>query len=93
MQSGDFIPLRSKNDILCFKRRFKNEELILAFNITPEPTVLEVVAWLAYGIPVLVLFLWPVRKSAKKPSGAPAPSTAPAGTKPAETEPAPAPQA
>ena len=27
------------------------------FNITPEPTVLEVVAWIAYGVPVLVLFL------------------------------------
>ncbi|WP_433375043.1 iron uptake transporter permease EfeU [Actinoplanes sp. CA-142083] len=40
------------------------------FNITPEPTVLEVVAWFAYVIPVLVLFLWPVRK--------PAPATTPA---------------
>lgn len=34
------------------------------FNITPEPTVLEVVAWFAYAVPVLVLFLWPVRKPA-----------------------------
>ncbi|NUT32780.1 MAG: iron transporter [Hamadaea sp.] len=32
------------------------------FNITPEPTVLEVVAWCAYAIPVLVLFLLPARK-------------------------------
>jgi high-affinity iron transporter len=32
------------------------------FNITPEPTVLEVVAWVAYGVPVLLLFLWPTRK-------------------------------
>ncbi|BAL89659.1 putative iron permease [Actinoplanes missouriensis 431] len=31
-------------------------------NFTPAPTVLETVAWLAYGIPVLVLFLWPARK-------------------------------
>ena len=35
------------------------------FNITPEPTVLEVVAWIAYGVPVLLLFLWrPRRKEA-----------------------------
>ena len=30
-------------------------------NFTPAPTVLETVAWLAYGIPVLVIFLWPQR--------------------------------
>jgi high-affinity iron transporter len=36
------------------------------FNITPEPTVLEVIAWVAYGVPVLLLFLWPARKA--KPS-------------------------
>jgi high-affinity iron transporter len=36
------------------------------FNITPEPTVLEVIAWAAYGVPVLVLFLWPAGKA--KPS-------------------------
>jgi high-affinity iron transporter len=35
------------------------------FNITAEPTVLEVIAWIAYGIPVLVLFLWPMKKAAK----------------------------
>ena len=51
------------------------------FNITPEPTVLEVVAWAAYGIPVLVLFLWRPRR---KPA-APAPALA-------ESRPAPAPQ-
>jgi high-affinity iron transporter len=32
------------------------------FNITPAPTVLEVIAWVAYGIPVLVLFLRPSRR-------------------------------
>ncbi|GIF13412.1 iron uptake transporter permease EfeU [Actinoplanes teichomyceticus] len=31
------------------------------FNFTPAPSVIETVAWLAYGIPVLVLFLWPAR--------------------------------
>jgi high-affinity iron transporter len=50
------------------------------FNITPTASVLEVVAWIGYGVPVLVLFLLPGRKSA-----------APAATKP-ETTPAPAPQ-
>jgi high-affinity iron transporter len=35
-------------------------------NFTPAPTVLETVAWLAYGIPVLVLFLWP-QQPARKP--------------------------
>ena len=36
------------------------------FNVTAEPTVLEVIAWVAYGVPVLILFLWPARKT--KPS-------------------------
>ncbi|GAB1645196.1 iron uptake transporter permease EfeU [Krasilnikovia sp. MM14-A1259] len=46
------------------------------FNITAEPTVLEVVAWIAYGVPVLVLFLWPSRRrTAPAPAGA---SAAPA---------------
>jgi high-affinity iron transporter len=41
------------------------------FNITAEPTVLEVIAWVAYGVPVLVLFLWrPRRKSAAEPAAA-----------------------
>ncbi|HEX5201139.1 iron uptake transporter permease EfeU [Paractinoplanes rhizophilus] len=40
------------------------------FNITAEPTVLEVVAWFAYAVPVLVLFLWPVRKPAPAPTPA-----------------------
>jgi high-affinity iron transporter len=52
------------------------------FNITPTASVLEVIAWVAYGIPVLVLFL---RPGAKKP----APSAAPAAT---PSTPAPAPQ-
>ncbi|HYN97720.1 MAG TPA: iron uptake transporter permease EfeU [Pilimelia sp.] len=32
------------------------------FNITPRPTVLESLAWLAYAVPVLVLFLLPARR-------------------------------
>jgi len=49
------------------------------FNITPEPTVLEVIAWVAYGVPALVLFLWPARKTKT--------------SVPAEAETIPAPQA
>jgi high-affinity iron transporter len=42
------------------------------FNITAEPTVLEVVAWVAYGVPVLVLFLWrPRRVPAPAPAAPP----------------------
>src|ERR687894_905128 len=51
------------------------------FNITPTASVLELIAWLAYAIPVLALFL---RPGAKKPQPAPAPATSPT--------PAPAPQ-
>ncbi|WP_433256658.1 iron uptake transporter permease EfeU [Streptosporangium sp. CA-135522] len=32
------------------------------FNITPQPTVLETVAWVAYAVPTLVLFLRPPSK-------------------------------
>jgi high-affinity iron transporter len=50
------------------------------FNITPQPTVLELIAWFAYAVPVLVLFLLPARRkavqSAPKPaSPTPAPTT------------------
>jgi high-affinity iron transporter len=31
------------------------------FNITPQPSVLETIAWVAYAVPVLVLFLLPAR--------------------------------
>ncbi|MFC3504570.1 iron uptake transporter permease EfeU [Micromonospora krabiensis] len=60
------------------------------FNITPAPTVLEMVACVAYAVPVLVLFLLPARRTA-------APSTvdtaAPeAGRTEADTDPATAPQ-
>jgi high-affinity iron transporter len=41
------------------------------FNFTPQPTVLEVIAWLAYAVPVLFLFLKPARKS---PHVTPAPA-------------------
>jgi high-affinity iron transporter len=46
-------------------------------NITPRPSVLEVVAWAAYGVPVLLLFLWRPRR--RQPAAAPAPTPASAG--------------
>jgi high-affinity iron transporter len=47
------------------------------FNVTAEPTVLEVIAWAAYGVPVLVLFLWPARKTPAPPVPAAVPTPAP----------------
>ena len=53
------------------------------FNITPQPTVLETVAWLAYAVPVLALFLLPGHKPAAKKAAEPAESAGPA--QPAES--------
>ena len=41
------------------------------FNITPTATVLEVVAWIAYGVPVLALFVLPSLKVKRTPAPAP----------------------
>ena len=38
------------------------------FNITPQPSVLETIAWLAYLVPVLVLFLLPARPTRSTPA-------------------------
>ncbi|OPG06388.1 iron uptake transporter permease EfeU [Microbispora sp. GKU 823] len=38
------------------------------FNITPQPSVLEAVAWVAYLVPVLVLFLRPAAKTPASPA-------------------------
>ena len=43
------------------------------FNFSPATTVLEAIAWLAYIVPVMTLFLWPARKPARP---APQPTTA-----------------
>ncbi|GAA0729750.1 FTR1 family protein [Dactylosporangium roseum] len=48
------------------------------FNFTPQPTVLETIAWVGYGIPVLVLFLLPLLR--KQQPAAPKPAPEPAGT-------------
>lgn len=45
------------------------------FNVTAEPTVLELVAWIAYGVPALLFFLLPGRKVAKPPVAEPAPQS------------------
>jgi high-affinity iron transporter len=60
------------------------------FNITAAPTVLEMVAYLAYLLPVLVAFLWPARTPAAAPASAPAANVVadapqPSGATPART--------
>jgi high-affinity iron transporter len=37
------------------------------FNITPQPSVLETIAWVVYLVPVLVFFLLPARSTRKPP--------------------------
>ena len=41
------------------------------FNLTPQPTVLETIAWVGYAVPVLVLFITPWGSTAR-PAPAPA---------------------
>ena len=62
------------------------------FNITAAPTVLEMVAYVAYLVPVLVAFLWPARTPAPAPASAPSPAPnvvadapQPSGATPART--------
>ncbi|MEV1204775.1 iron uptake transporter permease EfeU [Microbispora rosea] len=38
------------------------------FNITPQPSVLEAVAWVVYLVPVLILFLRPAAKTPARPA-------------------------
>ena len=45
------------------------------FNITGAPSVLETIAYLAYLVPVLALFLWPSRKPAAPARAAAAPTS------------------
>jgi high-affinity iron transporter len=45
------------------------------FNITPQPSVLEMVAYGVYLVPVLAIFLWPSRRKAA-PAAPAAPATA-----------------
>ncbi|GGK74201.1 iron transporter [Sphaerisporangium melleum] len=48
------------------------------FNFTPQPTILETIAWLAYLVPVLTLFLMPARKGGVTRAKAATPSATPA---------------
>ena len=48
------------------------------FNFTPAPTVLEVVVWLAYVVPVMTLFLLYVNRRGSSPAARPEPAPAPA---------------
>ncbi len=41
------------------------------FNVTPQPTVAETIAWVAYGVVVLTLFLLPSRKAPVAPATSP----------------------
>jgi high-affinity iron transporter len=50
------------------------------FNLTPAPTVLETIAWVAYAVPVLVAFLVPARPAAPAVAPKPMDSPAPART-------------
>jgi high-affinity iron transporter len=54
------------------------------FNITGAPTVLETVAYVAYLVPVLVIFLWPARRTAT-PSRTAASTAGASGTTNPET--------
>jgi high-affinity iron transporter len=67
------------------------------FNITPAPSVLEVIAWFGYGVPVLLLFLRPTRNKPTRNKPTLASSTEPTGSTERaggteQTQPAPAPQ-
>jgi high-affinity iron transporter len=55
------------------------------FNITAEPTVLEVIAWAGYGVPVLVLFLRPAGMFLRPSGKAPTPAAVRESAEPAPT--------
>jgi len=46
------------------------------FNFTARPSVLETIAWVAYAVPVLAIFLWPAAKRTAATRNAPAKQTA-----------------
>jgi high-affinity iron transporter len=57
------------------------------FNITAAPTVLETIAYLAYLVPVLALFLWPSRSTPAPRTGAAPGSTTATPSPDSETSP------
>src|SRR5215210_1941838 len=52
------------------------------FNITGAPSVLETIAYAVYLVPVLVIFLWPSRRTATPPRAAASPTTVTPGAPP-----------
>ena len=58
-------------------------------NLTPQPSVLETVAWALYLVPVLAFFLWPSRPTAPaaRPAAAAAASPGTSGSLPASPTP------
>ena len=46
-------------------------------NFTATPTVLETIAWAAYLVPVLILFLWPAKAAPSMPAPQPEPEPKP----------------
>lgn len=46
-------------------------------NFTATPTVLETIAWAAYLVPVLILFLWPAKAAPSAPAPQPEPEPKP----------------
>jgi high-affinity iron transporter len=55
------------------------------FNVTPTPSVLETVAWIAYAVPVMVLFLLPQRPTTAPDAPARPTTTAPGAPAPNPT--------
>ncbi|MBB5874327.1 high-affinity iron transporter [Allocatelliglobosispora scoriae] len=72
LQEADIVPGLNRHafDIshLLDPTTWYAEVLRGTFNVTPVPTVLETVAWLAYALPVLLLFLRPRRTPAPAPT-------------------------
>lgn len=54
-------------------------------NLTPQPSVLETVAWALYLVPVLAVFLWPSRPAAAAPRSTGNPPASAPTTIPSET--------
>lgn len=38
---GQYVPLRSRNDVLLYKRRYENQELLVALNTAEQPRTFE----------------------------------------------------
>jgi high-affinity iron transporter len=63
LQEANVLPgLNNTVDQISYDPTVWWAELIRGmFNFTPTPSVLESLAWVAYAVPVLILFLWPAK--------------------------------